>query len=457
MHSPTLTWGTRLSYAAPAFALAVVGIPIYVFLPKLYTDVIGAPVALTGWILLAVRLLDAVTDPLVGALSDQTRSRFGRRRPWIALGALPLALALLALFCPPQLGPQGSAAWLGLGLTVLFVGWTAVAVPYEALGVELATGYDERTTLLGLRDGTILFGTLAAASAPALIGALLGLSEDAGDQRTIYGALGLIYAPLLLLTCGLCAARVREPATSRPTPELELGAGLAALRENQPFRVLLIAYVIGAIGNNLPATLIPYFVEYVLEAPQPAAKVGLFLVIYLLPGVLFTPLWVWLSRRTSKKAAWLAGICVNTGAFTGVLLLGAGDQVAYGVLIGLSGVGLGATLALPSSMQADVADEDEVRTGQRREGALLGLWSIARKLAAALGVGVALPLLAWSGYQPNQAQPEGVQLTLRLLYAGVPVVCNLIAAAVILRYPIDRARHAELQGLLGRGAPDQAS
>ena len=451
----SLTWGAKLSYAAPAFALAVVGIPIYVFLPKLYTDVIGAPVALTVWILLAVRLLDALTDPLVGALSDRTSSRFGRRRPWIALGSLPLALALYALFAPPQLGPQGAAAWLALGLTLLFVGWTAVAVPYEALGVELTTGYDERTGLLGLRDGTILLGTLAAACAPALIGALLGLSEDEGGQRAIYRALGLIYAPLLVLTCLLCVTRIREPARSRPTTKLELGAGLAALRENQPFRVLLLAYVIGAIGSNLPATLMPYFVEYVLEAPQPAAKVGLFLVIYFIPGVLCTPLWVWLSRRTSKKVAWLAGIGVNTGAFMGVLLLGAGDELAYGVLVGLSGVGLGATLALPSSMQADVADEDELRSGQRREGALLGLWSIARKLAAACGVGAALPLLAWSGYEPNQTQPEGVRFALRGLYAGVPVLCNLVAAAVVLRYPIDRARHAELQRLLGRARSER--
>ncbi len=132
---------------------------------------------------------------------------------------------------------------------------------------------------------------------------------------------------------------------------------------------------------------------------------------------------------------------VNTGAFLGVYFLGPGQVAAYGVLVFLSGLGLGATLAIPSSMQADVIDYDELLSGSRREGLYVGVWSISRKLAAAVGVGAALPILAAVGYTPNVAQSEAVVSTLRVLYALVPSLCNLVAIGVAWYYPIGRAEH----------------
>ena len=135
-------------------------------------------------------------------------------------------------------------------------------------------------------------------------------------------------------------------------------------------------------------------------------------------------------------------MAVNTGAFTGVIFLGPGDEGWYGILVFLSGVGLGATIALPSAMQADVIDYDELLTGDRREGQYIGLWSIAKKMAAAVGVGVGLSTLGLAGYVPNAPQPEEVRLTLRVLYALVPSVCNLAALAIALSYPITAPVHA---------------
>jgi GPH family glycoside/pentoside/hexuronide:cation symporter len=137
---------------------------------------------------------------------------------------------------------------------------------------------------------------------------------------------------------------------------------------------------------------------------------------------------------------------VNTGAFFAVFFLGPGDANLYGVLVVLSGVGLGATIAIPSSMQADVIDYDELLSGERREGQYIGVWSIAKKLAAALGVGVALSVLGAAGYRPNVEQTEQVQFTLRVLYALVPCICNLVAIVVALAYPIDRKRHGHILG-----------
>jgi hypothetical protein len=136
---PTLK---KLAYAAPAFALAVVGIPIYVYLPKFYTDTVGIDIAALGVILGSVRIFDAVTDPPMGYLSDRTVSRFGRRRPYIAFGAVFVALFLVLLFNPPQASPAFETIWFGACIYALFLFWTIVTVPYEALGPEITYDYN---------------------------------------------------------------------------------------------------------------------------------------------------------------------------------------------------------------------------------------------------------------------------------------------------------------------------
>ena len=140
------------SYAAPAFALAFVGIPVYVYLPKFYTDVMGVDIALVGWLLLAARTFDAVTDPGIGIISDRTRSRFGRRRPYILGASLPLAISIYLLLSPPaNASPTAAAWWFGISLFAMFLSWTALVVPYESLGPELTLDHHQRTRLLGKR------------------------------------------------------------------------------------------------------------------------------------------------------------------------------------------------------------------------------------------------------------------------------------------------------------------
>jgi len=429
----------KLAYAAPAFALAVVGIPVYVYLPKFYTDVVGIEITALGAILASVRIFDAVTDPPMGYISDRTVSRFGRRRPYIAAGAVFVALFIYLLFHPPQADPLFETVWFGICVYGLFFFWTVVTVPYESLGPEITFDYNERNALFGLRDGLLIAGTMAAAASPALVQAAFGLAADAEGERTKFFIIALIYAPLVIGSAWWCVLAIHE----RPLPETSAAGvwkGIRLVIRNRPFLILITAYTISAIGNNLPATLILFYVQYVLESPH----ADFFLLLYFMTGILFLPGWVVLARRIGKKRAWLLSIAVNTGAFTGVFFLGPGDASIYGVLVFLSGIGLGATLALPSSIQADVIDYDELLTGERREGRYIGLWSVAKKLAAAVGVGAGLSILGLAGYVPNAQQPEEVRLALRVLYALVPSVCNLAALAIALAYPISGAVHQRI-------------
>ena len=342
----------------------------------------------------------------------------------------------------------GAAWWLGGFLVLLFACWTLVTVPYEALGPELTFRYDERTAVLAWRDGLLLAGTVAAVLTPPLLAAAFGMGDDTDGERRKFAAFAVVYAPLIVASCWVCAWLVRERApSSTATPS----AGYGHVLGNRPFRILLASYTVAAIGGSLPATLLPYYVTYVI-----GADVEGFLLIYFVVGIACLPGWVWLSRRADKKTVWLAAMAANTGAFIGVYFLGPGDVVAYGTLVSLSGVGFGATIALPSAMQADVIDYGELLTGRRSEGQYLGVWSISRKLAAAAGVGAALPILEWAGYVPGVEQSDAVRHVLSALYALVPRVCNAAGFAIAIAYPITRERHAAIRAAIATRAEGRA-
>jgi GPH family glycoside/pentoside/hexuronide:cation symporter len=436
----------KYAYALPAFFLAVVGIPVYVYIPKFYTDVVGINIAALGYILFSVRLFDAVTDPALGYLSDRTRTRMGRRRPYIAVGSIFVALTMYLLFNPPRVSALAETIWFAGSIYALFLCWTAVVVPYESLGPEITFDYDERTSLFGMRDGFLIAGTLAAASSPAIVQWLFGLAGDAEGERAKFFWIAVIYAPLLIGSCWWCVLAIKEHQRVSMSGTTGILRGLRQIGRNRPFVILLMAYTISAIGNNLPATLILYYVEYVLQSKMADA----FLLLYFATGILFLPGWIFMARRTGKKAAWLASMAVNTGAFIGVFFLGPGDAAIYGILVFLSGIGFGATLAIPSAIQADVIDYDELLTGERREGQYIGLWSIAKKLAAAVGVGAGLSILGLVGYSPNEEQTAQVQFTLRTLYALVPSVCNAIAFLIALAYPITSSMHREIRSAIAQ-------
>jgi GPH family glycoside/pentoside/hexuronide:cation symporter len=437
-------WAVRLAYAFPAFSLAAIGIPIYIYLPKFYTDTVGMDIATVGILLMAVRLFDAVTDPVIGYVSDHMHTPWGRRRSLIGPGAVGLAVALYALFTPPSTPGNDQAFRFAFWLFSLFLCWTLVTVPYESLGPELSTDYHERTTLFALRDGCLIFGTLVAAASPTLASLMLNLAGLPDDERARFTAIALIYGPLVLVAAGLCLWRVREKPLAEKINGDPFWSGFAGVFRNRPFVILLAAFTISSLGNNLPATLILYYVEYVLHS----SRAELFLALYFVVGIAFIPFWVRLSRKTGKKTAWIASMVINTGAFMGVFVLGPGDERAYGVLVALSGVGFGAGLVLPSSIQADVIDYDELMTGNRREGRYIGLWSISKKLAAAVGVGAGLWLLGRTGYTPDAAQNDMTVQMLRYLYALVPCFCQVIAIVIICFYPITESRFLDIQHTL---------
>ncbi|WP_281683875.1 MFS transporter [Thalassobaculum salexigens] len=422
-----------IAYGLPGLPVGALGVPLFIFLPTFYSQEVGLSLATVGTILLAARLWDVVTDPVIGALSDRTRSRFGRRRPWM-IAAVPLVmLAVWMVFRPPE----DAGAWHLLGWSLaLYLGWTMIQLPHGAWGAELSDDYDERSRIAGSREACVVIGTLLAAGTPVFLGI-------DGDVRpgTALGALAIALMLVLPATIAAAASVVPDHRTAAPNP-LPWSESRRLLLRNRPFLRLIVAYLINGLANGLPATLFLLFVEHVLAAPE---KQGLLLFVYFLCGILGVPFWLLVARRLGKHRTWCTAMILNAAIFAFVPLLGAGDATIFLAICVATGLCLGADLTLPSAIQADVVDVDTARGGGRRTGLYFAFWGMATKLALALAVGIAFGLLDVAGFEAAGTNAEGPLLVLALLYGGLPVLLKAVAIALMWRFPLDRDAHAHLR------------
>lgn len=447
-HYPRLKTSTAVAYGAPGVMLAALSFTFYIYFPKFFVDHLGFDLTVLGVIVLASRMWDAITDPAIGALSDRTRTKWGRRRPWMVGAAIPLGVSFYLLAAPPlQLGLSSTTVLTVLAF-VFFLAWTMVTVPYESLGPEISFDYDERNRLFGIRESGVLLGTVTAAALPALlVPGALGMSG--------YGALGIIFGVLLFGGIWWCVIGVRErDLTEIKRPHGSPWQNLRHALSNRPFMTLLAAYSIWSLGAALSATIFLFFFEHVLQSTA-----GPFvLVVYLVTGIVFMPFWVYASRRFEKRPAWIAAVTVSAVSISGLALLGPGDVVVASVMLALAGTGLGGAIAIPPSMQADVIDYDELKSGERREGQYIGLWALAKKLGMATSAGLALPALDWSGYLGGQiVQPEDTVTALKWLFVGGPVICNALAVSIALTYTIDRREHQAMRAEIDATTDMQSS
>ena len=422
MTATALSRSQLAAYSVLSVPLAMAALPVYVHVPKLYAGELGMPLALVGAILLATRLLDAVQDPLLGYLSDRcARLPLGRTLP-VVLGLPLLGAGFVGLFHPPQTNQTGMAIWLILNLLIVYIGFSAASISYFAMGADLSDEYHERTRVTATRSAFGLLGVLIAAAVPGFIG---------GDIVSGLALFSLLFVPVLILAAYVSLSRTARPAVMA-VPIATLRTILLPLR-NRRFRWLMGVFVLSGIAGAIPGTLILFFVEDIIRRPDLA---GVFLALYFVFGALGMPVWIAASRRIGKRRTWIGGMFLAVLAFVWAYFLGAGDVVPFAVVCALSGIAYGAELAIPPSMLADVADAQVDRQRQRSDGVYFGLWQMIEKFNLAASAGVALPLLAWAGYEPGSGQHQAGSLA--AVYALLPCAIKLGAAGLLLAAPLDR-------------------
>lgn len=448
-----LTTWQLVAYGQLVVPLAVIGLPVAVYIPPFYSSTLGLDLAAVGVILMLARISDVVTDPLIGRLSDRTRSRFGRRRPWVVAGVPVMVLSSLMLFVPQG---EVSNLYLFVWIAAIYFGYTLVTIPYGAWGAELSGDYRERNRITGSREMFLLAGLLIAITAP-IVGAYWSgaPAEEGAASRSAVGVLGWLTA-IMLPVCALIAfTSVPEPRIQE-TRTIPFRRGLRVAMKNGPFRIVLLSSVFGALAGSINIGVVIFFYDHVAEIGQ-AGTVLIFLLF--VAGVIGSPFWVWLGGRMGKhKAIAVAGIAsmfvfALVPAVIYLIKPVAPEAVIWCLLFitVVQGLSLGAAPILGPSIMADVVDLDTIKSGEPRAAFMFAFLGMVRKIFEALGVGLALPILAWAGFsaQTRENSPEAL-FALLAMYCLVPLVLWLISIAIILRYPITRERQIRLRAALER-------
>lgn len=447
---------TVVGYGLGNFAFALLGLVVAVNFQFFYTDYVGLSAGLVSWALLLARLFDAFADPVMGWISDRTNTGFGRRRPYIVGSAIPLGIAFYLLFAPP-LYPNPAehevallAYMLGLYTLTYFI-WTIGAIPYYSLGAEMTDDYQERLSIIAVREGWGLVGLLGATFLPAYLIDVYGGREGYGAMGAV---LGLLTATFLLVS-GLAA---RERPEFRGRPSLNPYAGIIATLRNPHFRVLLAAFTFSGIAAAVPAVLVIYVSVYIIGTPEWWTNAipgwmptwSYYLLLYFSSAVVSLPIWNRMGERFGKRATWATAIALATVTSAACFWLSPGGIGYFSAILVFGGISFGNYQALPPSMVADLIDHDEAETGLRREGAYFAVWSFAAKVANAVCGFAALQVLEHVGYQPGVPQTETVQLWMLWMYSWFPALFYLLSGLALRRFHFTRRDLAEAQRQVGR-------
>lgn len=452
-----LSRGVKISYGIGDIVLAIRHSSILNFLLFFYTNVVMLSPSLAGLALAIGRIWDGMNDPVVGYLSDSTTSRFGRRRPYLLASTLPLGLSFFLLWSPPQgMGNLGNFIFLASAYVLMDAFFTLYATPYLALGAELSRDYHERTQIVTTRAVfhglgallTVLCLSKVAGGSPATIEegvAALPTTLPPEVVRAGFTKIGAILGGIMVLSGLIAFYWSREVPLAANGERVSFAAffrNLTGTLRNRPFRIIILTFAVMTFGAAVHQPLTIYVFRDWLLMPQQLPTV---MFLYLVSTILSLGIWTRFARRVGKNRAFQVCILWSVVVLSVFPLLRADmpRQLFY-LFIFFAGLGAGGYV-LPVSIAADVIDYDELLTGQRREGAFFGLWTLTMKLLAAGAialVGVALDLI---GYVPNQPQSATTLWGLKMLYGPVPAFFLFLSLLIFLRFPLTRESHAETQ------------
>lgn len=414
---------------------------ISAFLLIFYTDVMGLAAAAVGTMILVTRVFDAVTDPLMGAIADRTRTRFGRFRPYLLWGALPLACAGVLTWTVPDLGDTGRLVWAYVTFSVMMLAYTVLSTPYSALSAVMTSDGQQRTTLISFRFIAAFAGTTVVNAFTLDLVRWFGGGNDALGWQLTLGLYGVV-ASLLFATVFFST---RERITPPPQQRSDVRQDLRDLLDNRPWMVLFVLALVIMVTIVMRSGATVYYLKYYVERPE---LTGWFLGSYsvaLATGAALTPV---MTRFVDKKRL-MMWLMAAVGALSCAMFLVPRDAIwLLFVLNTLVGLALGPKSPLAFSMYADCADYTEWKTGRRATAMTFSAATFSQKLGGALAAAIIGWVLAAMGYVANEAQSGASQLGIALLLTVIPGVVAFVAAAVMRAYPLDASTMNDVQHAL---------
>jgi GPH family glycoside/pentoside/hexuronide:cation symporter len=430
---------------------------------KYLTDVVGLAAALAGSALMIGKAWDAVTDPVMGFISDRTLSPLGRRRPYLLAGAVPMMLTMWLFFTAPSLQGSGMLMlWATLCLMLVNTASTIINIPYSSLTPELTDDYHERTSLNGYRFGCAVFGTIAGAAA------VLPLAGAFSGEKTGWSMMGLILGAVMMIVTLLTFFGTREKKHTRADlPVEDFVSTYRAVFTNKPYVILFLTYTLHIMAITFLQSILAYYVEYLYPAEfvmelrnfpligSPAAAevelrgtlTTLSMLMLLLTAMVFIPVSVAVAKKIGKRRTYqICFVIIGTAC---VLVSALGHTLSapfFLLLLVYAGIGVGFSYVAPFAMVPDTVEYDAAATGERKEGAYYGIWTFISKAGTALSLFLSGQILNWGGYAANVAQSSGAKAAIRLIIGPIPAIIFLAAFVLIQFYPLDEKAYKKLMG-----------
>ena len=432
-----LTVRRLLAFAGPAVPLAMLIVPVVNYLPTFYVTEVGISLYWTGLAFMFANLWDGLTDIFIGSLSDRTRNRFGKRKIWMLVGILPLLISIYYLFnAPIGSGKQYLIIWI----SIFYVFWTVVQVPYMAWGAELTTSYRARSKVFGFREMGTTVGIFLTTALPLFL-----LSSDAKMSEILrllsYSIIGLL--PVLAFL-SLYFVNERPQSTSQTAFK---GGLLSAIKTNKSYSRFLAYHFTFTFGVSIFNAVLVLFIQYYLGLEN--SFVSLVFIAYV-AAIICMPICVRYAHYFGRHRVLGASILLTSLSLAGMIFIPNASYLNAAICFTVMGFSTSAAWAMPPAIVGDLADLGNCKGYGEQTATYMAGFNLVYKLGMGFGVGVALPLLQYLGFQANSVIGLSNSLPLVIVCCIIPIIIMTASVALIWNFPVDSRRHSIISEALKR-------
>lgn len=442
MKNKKLAFGLKIGYGIGDIGSNIFIVTSGLFLLFFLINILGVAPALAGLVLLFPKLWDVISDPIMGGISDITRSRMGRRRPYLLAASIPFGIIFFLMFLTPHYNSElAKALYVGLMFAIGCTVFTVFNVPYSSMVAEMSDDYNERMSITSFRMIGSSIGVLLAG------GLAMPLVEIGGGGEAGFRFMGIVLGSMITVFCLISFFGTRKAKTLPVIDERPpFSEQVKIAFRNTPFKMLMMMYTFQSLGIGVLMAGLIYYVKYVMDLPETA--MGIVFPILIVTAIIFIPVWLKIGVKIGKIKAYTIGLCILAVMLFSLYFTKSTQLNLFYIQIFLLGIGFSSFQLFPFSMLPDTIEFDELQSGMRREGVFSGIWSSAQKTAYSVGPSIVGFTLSMSGFVNSSVQPESVEVGIRIIFCLFTALMILISLLPFYKYDLTEERFEEIKRMI---------